>query len=77
MTSAEVQGVTCIIAGVMTAVGALAYSGTVATSVGSSAWTLPLLIAPAMAGGYAIGCSVGATTGPGAAWIYNRYFREN
>ncbi len=77
MTAAELQGVTCIVAGVMTAVGALAYSGTVASTVGSSAWTLPLLIAPAMAGGYAIGCSVGATTGPGAVWLYNRYFSDH
>jgi len=71
MSSEQLQGVSCIITGLLTAAGAVAYSGSLASAV--SGVSVPWLIAPVIAGGYAVGCSVGATTGPGAYWLYARF----
>ena len=71
MSVAQLQGVSCIVAGVAGALGAIVYSGPIATA--ATDWSLPFLLAPAMVGAYAIGCSVGATTGPGLHWLYVRY----
>ncbi len=71
MSVAQLQGVSCIVAGVAGAVGAVLYSGPIATA--ATDWSLPFLLAPAMMGAYAIGCTIGATTGPGLHWLYVRY----
>ena len=71
MSVAQLQGVSCIVAGVAGAVGAAVYSGPIATA--ATDWSLPFLLAPAMVGAYAIGCTIGATTGPGLHWLYVRY----
>jgi len=70
MTVAELQGVSCIVAGVLTAAGALAFGGALATAALDVSF--PVLALPILAGGYAIGCNVGATTGPGAYWLYGQ-----
>ncbi|MGE0225215.1 MAG: hypothetical protein AB7F35_16420 [Acetobacteraceae bacterium] len=70
MTTTQLQGVSCIVTGLATAAGAVLYSNTVAAAVD---WSLPVVLAPVIAGAYAIGCTVGATTGPGVHWLYARY----
>ena len=71
MSVAQLQGVSCIVAGLAGSVGAVLYSGPIATA--ASDWSVPFLLAPAMVGAYAIGCTIGATTGPGLHWLYVRY----
>ncbi len=71
MSVTQLQGVSCIITGVAGAIGAVIYSGPIATA--ATDWSLPFLLAPAMVGAYAIGCTIGATTGPGVHWLYARY----
>jgi hypothetical protein len=70
MTTTQLQGVSCIVTGLAAATGAVLYSNAVAAAVD---WSLPVVLAPVIAGAYAIGCSVGATTGPGVHWLYARY----
>ena len=71
MSTFQLQGVSCIFAGLAGAVGAAIYTGPIATA--ATDWSVPFLLAPAMVGAYAIGCTVGATTGPGVHWLYARY----
>lgn len=70
MTTTELQGVSCIALGTVTAAGALYYSTTVTLASFANNWGLPLLAVPIAAGGYAVGCNIGSTTGPGLYWIY-------
>lgn len=70
MSSSELQGVGCIALGAVTAAGAMYYSTTVTLASFASSWGIPVLAIPVAAGGYAVGCSVGATTAPGAYWLY-------
>lgn len=74
MTALQLQGVACILTGAATAAGAVFYSGTLVAAASALDWTIPLLVIPAAAGGYAVGCTVGSITGPGAHWLYLRYF---
>lgn len=73
MSVEQLQGVSCILTGVMAATGAIFYSGTLAAAATAADWTIPLLVIPAAAGGYAVGCTVGSITGPGAHWLYLRF----
>jgi len=73
MSLAQLQGVACIVTGLVAATGAVMYSGSLAAAAIAADWTIPLLFIPAAAGGYAVGCSVGSITGPGVHWLYRRY----
>lgn len=70
MSTTQLQGVSCIILGAATAAGTIFYSTTVTLASFASSWGIPLLAIPVAAGGFAVGCSVGSTTGPGLYWIY-------
>ena len=70
MSSQQLQGVSCIAFGLLTAAGALYYSTTVTLATFAQAWSIPLIAVPVAAGGYAVGCNVGSTTGPGLYWMY-------
>ena len=76
MSALQLQGVACILTGAATAAGAVFYSGTLAAAASALDWTIPLLVIPAAAGGYAVGCTVGAITGPGAHWLYLRFIAQ-
>jgi hypothetical protein len=76
MSSVQLQGVACILTGVLTAAGAVLYSGPLAAAATAADWAIPSLVIPAAAGGYAVGCTVGAITGPGAHWLYRRFYSE-
>jgi hypothetical protein len=71
MTLAQFQGVSWIVTGLVMPIGVLLYSGPI-VAVGAD-WSLPFLLFSAAADGYAVGCNVGATTGPGAYRLYRRY----
>jgi hypothetical protein len=77
MSEMQLQGVACILTGVVTAAGAIYYSGTLAAAAAAADWSIPLLVIPAAAGGYAVGCSVGSITGPGVHWLYLRYLASD
>lgn len=74
MSALQLQGVACILTGAAAAAGAVFYSGTLVAAASALDWSIPLLVIPAAAGGYAVGCTVGSITGPGAHWLYLRYF---
>ncbi|GEM_PF-4258659 len=72
MTTQAYQGLTCIVLGVITTVGVFIYSDVI-TEVLTGATVNPVLLIPVMALGFASGCSVGSTMGPGVQWISERF----
>jgi len=68
MTLAEFQGLGCASVGAVAGLVALVYVGPIeeATIRISTA----MLVAPVVATGFAIGCSVGATLAPAFLWAY-------
>ena len=70
MTLAEFQGVSCAGLGTVVGLGALAYIDPLAIAAGSM--SLPWLLVPVAAAGFAVGCSVGATLGPAFLWLHRQ-----
>lgn len=72
MTTQAYQGLSCIVLGTLTTIGVYIYSDVITEVLTGSAVNAVLLI-PVMALGFASGCSVGSTMGPGVQWIVQQF----
>ena len=72
MTTQAYQGLSCIVVGTLTTVGVYIYSDVI-TEILSGMAVNPVLLIPVMAVGFASGCSVGSTMGPGVQWIAQQF----
>ena len=72
MTTQAYQGLTCIVLGLLTTVGVYIYSDVI-TEVLTGTAVNPVLLIPVLALGFASGCSVGSTMGPGVQWIAQQF----
>jgi len=67
MTLPEYQGWGCLVGGSVGAAGVFTYSDVI--TMAAVGMTNPLLLIPAMATGFAVGCGVGATVSPAFLWL--------
>ena len=72
MTTQAYQGRSCIVLGTLTTIGVYIYSDVI-TEVLTGAVVNAVLLIPVMALGFASGCSVGSTMGPGVQWIVQQF----
>ncbi len=64
MTVTDVQGMGCIAAGAIGAIGAYVYNDMIVAAVAASAGANPVLLLPFVASGFVTGCGVGTTVIP-------------
>lgn len=72
MSLAEFQAISCAAGGSVIGAASVAYIDPTAI-FGTITATPLLLLLPVVFGGFTVGCSVGATLGPGFLWVYRHW----